>query len=156
MRIFAILLSLDQTFPSKLQRLVEIKPMKKIMGMERWTNLDQTGQNRAEIRFLAIFDHFLKFVSLVFLKIAQDDSLEQCLTTSFIKKIGCLNLGPASLNQTQNEVFCHFVDFGSYFFLDIKYNHILRQFLTSSGGKIHEKNLEGPNLDQTRQNRAQN
>ena len=28
------------------------------------------SQNRAEIRFLAIFDHFLKFVSLVFLKIA--------------------------------------------------------------------------------------
>ena len=42
-------------------------------------NLGQMGQNRAQNKG---FCYFLKFDSLVFLKIAYNDSLQQCLTAS--------------------------------------------------------------------------
>ena len=44
-------------------------------------------------------------------------------------------------------VFCH-LKFGSLVFLEIVYSDRLQQFLTSSGSKIHEKSLWGPNLGQ--------
>ena len=40
----------------------------------------------------------------------------------FFKKICSPNLGPAGLNQAQNEVFHYFLEFGSLVFLDIAYN----------------------------------
>ena len=40
-------------------------------------NLGQMGQNRAQNK---VFCYFLKFDSLVFLEIAYNDSLQQCLT----------------------------------------------------------------------------
>ena len=42
----------------------------------------QIWVKRAKIRLKNLFFHFLKFGSLIFLYIAQDDGLEQCLTTS--------------------------------------------------------------------------
>ena len=47
------------------------------------------------------------------------------------KKTNCgLNLGPAGLNQAQNEVFCYFLEFGSQVFLEIEYDDTLQQCLT--------------------------
>ena len=42
-------------------------------------NLGQMGQNRAQNK---VFCYFLKFDSLVFLEIAYNDNLQQCLTSS--------------------------------------------------------------------------
>ena len=72
----------------------------------------------------------------------------------FWGKIGGLNLDPNGLNQAQNEVFCHFLEFVTYLFLEIAHNDSLRQCLTFSRDKTHEKNLGGPNMGQTGQNRA--
>ena len=75
---FAIFSSLVCQFSFKLRRmiawdnvqlLVEVKLAKKI----------QMGQNQAQNQ---VFCYFFKFGSLVFLEIAQDDSLEHDLTTS--------------------------------------------------------------------------
>ena len=75
---FAIFSSLVRQFSSKLRRmiawdnvqlLVEVKLAKKI----------QMGQNQAQNQ---VFCYFFKFGSLVYLEIAQDDSLEHDLTTS--------------------------------------------------------------------------
>ena len=83
------------------------------------------------------FWHFLKFGSLVFPQIAQDDSLEQCLTTSrgktHEKNFGHPKLGPKS---------------SSIVFLDITQDCSLRQYLTSSRAETSKKNLRsrlGPN-----------
>ena len=59
--------------------LVQVKHEKK-MEAQIWVK-------RAKIRlknlfFFFFFLHFIKFGSLIFLYIAQDDGLEQCLTTS--------------------------------------------------------------------------
>ena len=55
-----------------------------------------------------VFHHFLKFGYLVFLYIEQDDSLEQCLTTSRgktnEKKLGCLILSPKLVFLTFSQV----------------------------------------------------
>ena len=66
---------------------------------------------------------------------------------------GGANLGPTTLNQVQNEVFCDFLEFEWYVCLEIAYNDSLLQCLTTSGNKIHEK---GPNFGQTGLNQAQN
>ena len=59
--------------------------------------------------------YFTKFSDIV-----HDDSWSWYLVTDeariFKKAFGEVNLGPASLNQVQNEVFCHFIEFGSYMF----------------------------------------
>ena len=56
------------------------------MGAQIWVN---QAKIRSKIRF---FCHFLKFLSLVFLYIAEDDNLEQCVTANrgkiHEKKIG--------------------------------------------------------------------
>ena len=56
--------------------LLEVKPTKKILGPKFGPN---EPKSNPEIRF---FPHFLKFGSLVFLEIACNDSLQQCLTSS--------------------------------------------------------------------------
>ena len=45
---------------------------------------------------------------------------------------------------------------GSLVFLEIAYNDSFQQCLTCSRGKIHEKNILGPNLGQIGQNRVEN
>ena len=73
------------------------------------------GQNWTQNLF---FCHFLKFGSLVFLEIAYDDSLEQCLTTSNCKtNEKKLAGGPVVVQTDQNQVFCNFLKFGSLVFL---------------------------------------
>ena len=79
---FVIFSSLVHQFSLKLhiiiiwnnvQLLAEVKSTQKIF----WG--PSLGQNRTQNQ---IFLHFLKLGLLVFLEIGQDDSLEQCLTTS--------------------------------------------------------------------------
>ena len=71
----------------------------------------QIWAKRAKIgpKLVGFFCRFPKSGSLFFLQITYDDSLEQCLTTSFgEKKNGGLNLGPMDLNDVQNEFFSLF------------------------------------------------
>ena len=105
------------------------------MGEAKWANIG------TKIRLFTIFSSLV----ISFPLIAQDDSLKQSLTTSFIQKICGLNLEPRGLNQAQYEVFHHFL---------IEYDYSLRHCLTSSKGKIHVKNFGAPNLGQAGQNRA--
>ena len=76
-----------------------------------------------------VFHHFFELGSLIFLEIAYNDSLQQCLTFSrgdtHGKNFWGPNLGQTSLNQSQNEVFVHFFKFGSLVFLEIAYNDSL-------------------------------
>ena len=51
---------------------------------------------------------------------------------------------------------CYFLTFGLKFFFEIAYNDSLQQRLTSSRNKIHDKELLGPHLGQTSQNRHRN
>ena len=71
--------------------LLEVKPTKKNFGAQIW---GKWAKIEPEIRF---FPHFLKFGSLVFLEIACNDSLQQCLTSSrgitYEKKFWGPNLG---------------------------------------------------------------
>ena len=59
-------------------------------------------------------------------------------------------------NWVQNQIFCYFLKFGSLVFLESTNSDSLQQYLTSSRGKIHEKNLQGPNLGERGQSQAQN
>ena len=59
-------------------------------------------------------------------------------------------------NWAQNQIFCYFLKFGSLVFLESINSDSLQQCLTSSRGKIHEKNLQGPNLGERGQSQAQN
>ena len=70
--------------------LVVVKPSKKIRGAP---NLGQTGQNWSRDQ---VFHHFLKFGSIVFLLIDQDDSLEQFLKFALIS---FLDIADCSLGQ---------------------------------------------------------
>ena len=92
-----------------------------------------------------LFCCFLKFGSLIFLEIAYNDSLQQCLTSSrdkiHEKHFWGPNLCQWGQNQAQNQVICHFLKFSSLVFLEIAYNDCLQQCPTSSGDKIHKKNL---------------
>ena len=69
------------------------------------------------------FCYFLKFATLVFLEIAYNDSLQQCLTSSggkaFKERFWDPSLGQASQNCTRNQVFCYFLKFDSLIFLEI-------------------------------------
>ena len=112
---------------------------------------------RPKTRFFVIF---FQFCLLVFLELACNDSLQQCLTSNRgkiqKKKFWGPNLGQRSQNQAQNEVFCHFIKFGSLVFLEGAYNDSLQQCVTSCWGKIHKKNFWGPNLGQRGQSQTQN
>ena len=71
------------------------------MGQNCGPTLGQNGSKSGPKLVL-----FWKFGLLVFLKIVQDDSLEQCLTTSrgktLQKNFVDLNLGQTGQNQVQN------------------------------------------------------
>ena len=110
-QVFHIFFSLAHQFFFKLSRmiawknvqlLVEIELPKKILG-------PKFKPYSPKLRQKLDFSHFLQFGSLVFLEIAQDDSLGQCLTSSrgkaSEKKNLALNIGQMSQNWTQNQVF---------------------------------------------------
>ena len=63
-------------------------------------NLGLTGLNQAQNE---VFGHFFEFGLLVFLEIAYNDSLQQCITSSrnktHEKKFGGPNLGQTSQNR---------------------------------------------------------
>ena len=87
----------------------------------------------------SFFCHFLQFGSLVFLEIAQDDSLEQYLTTSRGKT--CKKNWGGQIWAKQTKIrskisfFCHFLKFGSLVFLQIAQDDSLEHCLTTSRGK---------------------
>ena len=87
-----------------------------------------------EIRF---FHHFLKFASLVFLQIVQNDSLEQFLTSrgTLTKKL----FGSPKLVPKLG--FCHFLKFVSLVFLDIAQDCSFGQCLTSSRVETSKNNV---------------
>ena len=114
-------------------------------------------QNQAQNQ---VFGHFLKFGSLVFLEIAYNDSLLQCLTSRRDKVdeniFGAQIWAKGAKIRPETKFFFCFLKFGSLIFLEIAYNDSLQQYLTSSRDKVHEKKFWGPNLCQRGQNQAQN
>ena len=93
-------------------------------------------------RFFAIF---LKCVALIFLKIAYDGSLEQCLITSRSEthkknvRAKWVNIGP------QISFFFNHFKF-SLVFLEIAYYDSLEHRVTTSKGKTHGKYFRDPKL----------
>ena len=122
---------------TNVQDLEEVKPTVK------------EAQIWAEWIKIRVFYHFLKCDSLVFLEIAQDDCLEQCLTTSRgktrRKSFVSSNLGQMDKNLVQNQVF-YFFKFCSLVFPEIAQDDSLEHSLTTSRGKTHGKNSRGPKL----------
>ena len=106
------------------------------------------GQNGAQNQ---VFCYFIKFGSLVFLEIAYNDSLEQCLTTSRDKtcqKNWGPNLGQIGQNWAQNQVFCQFFfQFDSLVFLEIAQDDSLEHCLTTGGSKSCAKNFRDLRVD---------
>ena len=98
-----------------------------------------------------VFCHFLKFASLVFLEIAYNDRLQQCLTSSrgrIHEKFWAPKLGH---NWAQDQVFfCHFLKLGSLAYLQIAYRDSWQQCITSIRGKTHEKKFLGPKRSKNR------
>ena len=90
-KFLAIVSSLVHSFSFKLHRMIPWKNIQLLAQVKSkkkqkqksggMANLGQTGQNQTQNQFFFFFQ-FLKFGQLVFLEIAQSDSLEQCLTTS--------------------------------------------------------------------------
>ena len=103
-----------------------------------------------------VFDHFLKFGSLVFLEIGYNDSLQQCTTSSrgtnyekiFRDQIWC----KTGQNPAQNQDFCDFLKFISLVFFKIAYNDSLQQCITSSRGKTYKKKFGDQIWGKTGQN----
>ena len=94
-----------------------------------------------------------RFISFLF-DIVHDHSWPWYLVTDearFLKKKKTTkknsgpNLGPAGLNQAQNEVFYHFLGFGLYVFLEIAKDHRLRQ-CRPPGWVKPSKKFGGPKL----------
>ena len=98
MRFFAILLSLDHNFffeiayDDSLRQCLTSNRGKAPPTPQKFLGRLSLGQNWTQTQ---VFHHFLKFGSLVFLKITQDKSLEQCLTTgrgkNHLKSLGTQN-----------------------------------------------------------------
>ena len=115
---FGSLVFLEIVYNGSLQQCLTSskgKTHKKILGTKLWSK-------RPKIRpKISFFCHFLKFGSLVFLEIAHNDSLQQCLTCSRDKihekknwepKFGAkvAKIGP------ETRFFCHLLKFGSLAF----------------------------------------
>ena len=105
------------------------------------------GQNQAQNQ---VFCHFFKFGSLVFLEIAQDDSLEQCLNTSRDKtrrNIWGPKFGP---NRPKSGPKLCFMLFSQVWFISFPENcrnDSLEHCLTTSRGKTHKKSFGAPSWD---------
>ena len=100
---------------SNVKLLVEVKPAKK-WEVQYWV---KWAKEHAQNQF---FCHFFKFGSLVFVEIAQVDSLEHFLTTSVDKTLESNFWGP---KWVQNQGICHFLKVASLFFLDIAQDYSL-------------------------------
>ena len=107
---------------------------------------------------LGFFCHFLKIASLVFLEIVCNDSLQQCLTSSWGKihqndfwvQICAKGAKGAKVRPGTSFFFVIFLRFGSLVFLEIAYNDSLQQCLTSRRSKTHEQTFWGPTFSQNR------
>ena len=93
------------------------------------------GQNWTQNQ---VFCYFFKLGSLVFLDIAYNDSLEQCLTCSRGKTHKKYFLDQRGQNWSLNQVFCHFLKFCLLIFLETACSDSLQQCITCSRDKIHE------------------
>ena len=102
----------------------------------------------AKIGQKKVFCHFYKFVLLVFHKIAHNDSLQQCLTSSrgkiHTKKIFLPQFG---LKEPKLGLKLGFLLF-SQVLLEITYNDSLQQCVTSTRGKNPREKILQPSLDQ--------
>ena len=92
----------------------------------------------------SFFFIFSSFGSLVFLEIAFNNTLQQCLTCSIGKihenKFFEPKYGPKWPKSVPKQgFFCLFLKFGLLIFLEIACNVSLQQCLTCSRGKIHKK-----------------
>ena len=87
-------------------------------------NFGQTAQNRAQNQ---VFCYFFKFSSLVFLEMAQDDSLKHCLDKTLEK-----NFGGPKLGSKLGQGFCQFFKFPSLVFPDIAQDCSFGQCLAAS------------------------
>ena len=118
----------------------------------RRPNLGPTGLNQAQNEVL---HNFLEFGSLVFLEIAYNDSLQQCLTYSRgknpWKKMFGTQIWTKWAKISPGISFfccCHFRKFCTLVFLEIAYIDILQQCLKSSRGIKLTKKYWGPNMGQ--------
>ena len=107
------------------------KTCKKIWWLKFGLNGSKSG---LELGFLSFF----VFVPLVFLEIAQDDSLELCLTISRGKTLGKMS---GDSNLFRNQFFCHFLKVASLNFLDIAQDRSLGQCLASSRAETSKKHF---------------
>ena len=90
---------------------------KKSQRPDFWLNWPKSGPNEV----------FVEFGSQVFLEIAYNDSLQQCVTSS-----GGEILEKKSGEPTRNQVLRHFLKFGSLVFFQIAFYDSLERFLTTS------------------------
>ena len=98
------------------------------------------GQNRAQSQ---VFCHFFMFGSLVFLEMAQDDSLKHCLLLVEVKSMK--KFQGAHMGFEIRGVFCHSLRFASLVFLDIAQDCSLGPCLTSIKTKTFKKIYCGQN-----------
>ena len=85
-----------------------------------------------------VFCYFFKFSVLVFLEIAQDDSLEHCLGQTLEK-----NFGSPKLGSQLGQGFCYSLKVQSLVFPDTAQDCSLGQCLTACRAETSKKNLGG-------------
>ena len=92
--------------------------------------------------------NFLKFGALVFLEIAYNYSLQQCISSRVKtqKKVLGTNLGKKGPKLDLTPGLRPFSQIWFISFLEVAYNDSLQQCLTCSRDKIHKKKNLGPNL----------
>ena len=154
-RFFVIFSNLVYQFSLKLNTMIACNNVRCLVYVKstnkffQGPNFGQRDQNPAQNQ---VFCNFLKFGSLVFLEIAYNDNLQQCLTSCrgriCEKKFRGLNLDQRDQNRVRKQVFCHFIKFVSSVFLEIAYNDSLQQCITSSISKTHKQNFWRPNMGQ--------
>ena len=106
------------------------------------------------------FCHFLKFGSLSFVQIAQNDSFQQFLTSGgdkIYKKIfGAQIWAKGAKIRPKTRFYAIFSSLVDQFFCEIAYSDNLQQCITCSRGKTHKMFFWESSLGQTSQNEAQN
>ena len=122
--MFRSLVFLAVAYSDSLQQCLTSSRSKTHVKRFWYPNLCQRGQNRQETSF---FCHFLKFVLAVFFKISDNNSWQQCLTSSRGKIQKKYFWSPNLAKETKirpktRGFFCHSLKFGSLVFLEIAYN----------------------------------
>ena len=135
-RFFVIFSNLVYQFSLKLNTMIACNNVKHLVYVKStnkffWgPNFGQRGQNPAQNQF---FCNFLKFGSLVFLAIAYNDNLQQCITSdrgkTYEKKIWEPNLGQ---NRPKSGPKLGFLLLSQVYFISFSLNCIVLQLGTVS------------------------